>query len=114
MGSVATLQLLEQDSEYILSFADIEVNFDQNRVTRNGAPIQLTSAEFELLTYFLHNAGRELTRDMILESVWSYLPSPNTRTVDAHVLRLRQKLEREPNQPRHFLTVYRLGYSFQA
>jgi two-component system response regulator RegX3 len=114
MGSAAAFHVLEQDSDYILRFADIEVNVDRSKVTRNGKPVSLTAAEFELLTCFLHNAGRELTRDMILDSVWSNLPSPNTRTVDAHVLRLRRKLEEDPNNPRHFVTIYRLGYSFRA
>src|SRR4051812_25839994 len=113
MGFAATLPRIEHESDYILSFGEIEVNLDRNTAARAGKPVTLTPAEYELLTYFALNPGKELTRDMILDSVWSYLPSPNTRTVDAHVLRLRQKLERDPNQPRHFLTVYRVGYSFK-
>jgi len=53
-----------------------------------------------------------LTRDMILNSVWGYESFPNTRTVDAHVVRLRQKLEPDSNSPRHFLTVHGVGYRF--
>ena len=98
--------------EYIVSFADVTVNLDRATVTRAGRKVALTTAEFELLTFFLQNPGRALTRDMILESVWSYLASPNTRTVDAHVLRLRQKLEVEPDSPRHFVTVHKVGYRF--
>jgi DNA-binding response OmpR family regulator len=114
MGSIATVQTFERDSDYILSFADVEVNLDRSTVARHGARVELTPAEYELLTYFLLNPGRELSRDMILESVWSYLPSPNTRTVDAHVLRLRQKLEPHPNAPRHFVTLHRVGYCFRG
>jgi DNA-binding response OmpR family regulator len=114
MGSTSTIQAFERDSDYILSFADIEVNLDRGTVARRGARVDLTPAEFELLTYFLQNPGRELSRDMILDSVWSYLPSPNTRTVDAHVLRLRQKLEPDPNVPRHFVTLHRVGYCFRC
>ena len=55
---------------------------------------------------------RPLTRDMILNSVWGYQSFPNTRTVDAHVVKLRQKLEPDPNAPRHFLTVHGVGYRF--
>ena len=113
MGSAATVQTLERESDYVLSFADVEVNLDRNTVMRAGVEVDLTAVEKELLTYFMLNPGQWLTRDKILDSVWSYLPSPNTRTVDAHVLRLRQKLERDPNQPRHFLTVYRVGYCFK-
>jgi DNA-binding response OmpR family regulator len=113
MGSTAAVYSFGRDSDYILSFGDVEVNFDRTEVSKAGKPLNVTPAEYELLTYFLLNPGRELTRDMILESVWSYLPSPNTRTVDAHVLRLRQKLESDPNAPRHFVTVHRVGYCFR-
>jgi DNA-binding response OmpR family regulator len=98
--------------DYVVSFADVEVNLDRAIVTRRGARLTLTAAEFELLTFFVQNPDKPLTRDMILESVWSYLTSPNTRTVDAHVLRLRQKLEAEPDAPQHFLTVHKVGYRF--
>ena len=113
MGSLATSHVFEQDRDYVLSFADVEVNLDRSTVSRQGLGVEMTAAEYELLTYFLLNEGRELSRDMILESVWSYLSSPNTRTVDAHVLRLRQKLEPNPLVPRHFLTVHRVGYTFR-
>ena len=72
----------------------------------------MTPAEYNLLTYFLSNPDRPLTRDMILNSVWGYESFPNTRTVDAHVVKLRQKLESDPNTPRHFLTVHGVGYRF--
>jgi len=98
--------------EYVIAFSDITVNLDRAIVVRGGKKISLTAAEFELLTFFLQNPEKALTRDMILESVWSYLPSPNTRTVDAHVLRLRQKLEVSPDAPRYFVTVHKVGYRF--
>ena len=98
--------------EYVISFSDVTVNLDRATVFRAGKTVALTTAEFELLTFFVQNPDRSLTRDMILESVWSYLASPNTRTVDAHVLRLRQKLEAEPDVPRFFVTVHKVGYRF--
>lgn len=113
MGFAAVPCPVQDENDYILRFGDVEVNFDRSTVVRSGKRINLTPAEYELLTYFLLNAGRDLTRDMILDSVWSYLPSPNTRTVDAHVLRLRQKLEPDQNRPRHFLTLHKVGYRFQ-
>ena len=113
MGTAAAVRAAEYESDYVMSFGGIDVNFDRAEVARAGQRLALTPAEFELLTYFLLNPGRNLSRDTILESVWSYLPTPNTRTVDAHVLRLRQKLEPEPDSPRHFLTVYRIGYCFR-
>jgi DNA-binding response OmpR family regulator len=98
--------------EYVIQFSNVVVNLDRAMVTRGGKQLSLTAAEFELLTFFVQNPEKALTRDMILESVWSYLPSPNTRTVDAHVLRLRQKLEQSPDAPRFFVTVHKVGYRF--
>jgi DNA-binding response OmpR family regulator len=98
--------------DYVVSFSNVKINLDRATVVRGGRKVALTGAEFELLTLFVQNPYRALTRDAILESVWSYLASPNTRTVDAHVLRLRQKLEPEPDTPRHFVTVHRVGYRF--
>ena len=69
---------------------------------RRGEELKLTPAEYNLLAYFLQNPDRPLTRDMILNSVWGYEFFPNTRTVDAHVVKLRQKLEPEPNAPAPF------------
>jgi DNA-binding response OmpR family regulator len=114
MGTVTESGTVPNDEDYVLTFSDVEVNIDRGVVTRRGRTIDLTPAEFELLTCFLLNAGRDLSRDAILESVWSYLPSPNTRTVDAHVLRLRRKLEPDPNDPRHFITLHKGGYRFCA
>ena len=96
----------------VLAFADVEVDITRRIVTKKGEELKLTRAEYNLLTYFLQNPDRALTRDMILNSVWGYESFPNTRTVDAHVVRLRQKLEADPNTPKHFLTVHGVGYRF--
>lgn len=101
-----------ENDDYVISFADITVNMDRGTVVRAGKKVAITASEFELLTFFLQNPGKALNRDAILESVWSYLGSPNTRTVDAHVMRLRQKLEKAPDAPRHFVTVHKVGYRF--
>jgi DNA-binding response OmpR family regulator len=96
----------------VLSFGDVEVDLERRSVERRGADVKLTRAEFNLLVFFLQNPDKALTRDMILNSVWGYESFPNTRTVDAHVVRLRQKLENEPNVPVHFLTIHGVGYRF--
>ncbi len=96
----------------VLHFGDVEIDIDRRSTTRKGREVRLTPAEYNLLLFFLHNADRALTRDVILNSVWGYESYPNSRTVDAHVVRLRQKLEPEPNLPRHFLTVHGVGYRF--
>ncbi len=95
-----------------LGFSDVEVDLEQRQVRRAGSETRMTRAEFNLLTFFLQNPGRALSRDVILNSVWGYESFPNTRTVDAHVVRLRQKLEPDPETPRHFLTMHGVGYRF--
>jgi DNA-binding response OmpR family regulator len=98
--------------EKIIRFGDVEVDLERRIIVRQGAEVKATRLEYELLTFFLHNLDRPLTRDMILNMVWGFEAYPNTRTVDAHVVRLRQKLEVSPNAPRHLLTIHGLGYRF--
>ena len=94
------------------SFGDAEVDLRGCRVTRNGKELEFSSTEFELLKYFVSHPGEILSRDRLLEEVWGYESYPTTRTVDAHLVRLRQKLEPNPEQPRFFLTVHGTGYRF--
>jgi len=108
----AVLRRASADSRKVIHFSDIEVDCERRLVTRKGDELKLTPAEYNLLSYFIHNPDRALTRDMILNSVWGYEFFPNTRTVDAHVVKLRQKLEPDVNSPRHFLTVHGVGYRF--
>ncbi len=108
----AVLRRAAPEAYKSLRFADVEADVERRVVTRRGEEVKMTPAEYNLLVYFLQNPDRALTRDMILNSVWGYQSFPNTRTVDAHVVKLRQKLEPDPNQPRHFLTVHGVGYRF--
>ena len=108
----AVLRRATPDAPRTFSFSDVEVDVERRVVTRAGKEIKLTPAEYKLLLFFLHNPDRIVTRDQILNSVWGYEAYPNTRTVDAHVVRLRHKLEPEPNVPRHFVTVHGVGYRF--
>jgi DNA-binding response OmpR family regulator len=108
----AVLRRAAPDARKVVHFSDVEVDFERRLVRRKGDELKFTPAEYNLLCYFLQNPDRPLTRDMILNSVWGYEFFPNTRTVDAHVVKLRQKLEPEPNVPRHFLTVHGVGYRF--
>jgi DNA-binding response OmpR family regulator len=93
-------------------FADCEVDFRKMTVVRNGTPVVLTAHEFKLLKFFTENAERVLTRDVLLNEVWGYNFYPTTRTVDNQILKLRQKLEPDPANPRHLLTIYGAGYKF--
>jgi DNA-binding response OmpR family regulator len=108
----AVLRRSTDASRKTILFSDTEVDLERRVVTRRSQEVKFTLAEYKLLIYFLENPDRALTRDMILNSVWGYDSFPNTRTVDAHVVKLRQKLEPEPNAPRHFLTLHGVGYRF--
>jgi DNA-binding response OmpR family regulator len=108
----AVLRRSSPEVPKVVRFGDIQVDLERRVVTKRGEEIKLTPAEYNLLTYFLHNQDRALTRDMILNSVWGYEFYPNTRTVDAHVAKLRQKIEQDLNAPRHLLTVHGVGYRF--
>ena len=94
------------------SFGDIEVDMRGCQVRRAGKPVELSSMEFELLKHFLCHPGETLSRDRLLDEVWGYDHYPTTRTVDAHIARLRHKLEPVPEEPRYFLTVHGTGYKF--
>jgi len=108
----ALLRRTSPGDNKVLTFADVEIDVTRRIVSKHGEELKLTRAEYNLLTYFLQNPDRALSRDMILNSVWGYESFPNTRTVDAHVVRLRQKLEPDAGSPRHFLTVHGVGYRF--
>ena len=94
------------------TFGDIEVDLRRCRVLKSGKALDVSSKEFELLKYFICHAGETLSRHQLLEDVWGYEHYPTTRTVDTHLVRLRQKLEPNPEQPEYFLTVHGTGYRF--
>lgn len=94
------------------AFGDVEVNLKSCQVSRSGKSLDFSTKEFELLKYFLCHSGETLSRDRLLEDVWGYDRFPTTRTVDAHIVRLRQKLESKPEDPRFILTVHGTGYKF--
>jgi two-component system alkaline phosphatase synthesis response regulator PhoP len=96
----------------VYRFSDVEVNTRSNEVRRSGTPVELSSKEFALLAYFVAHPAETLSRDRLLDAVWGYENYPNTRTVDTHILHLRQKLEANPEEPRLFLTVHGSGYKF--
>ncbi len=94
------------------AFDDVKVDFTKMELWRNGSPVQLTSQEFKVLKFMIQNAERVLSREELLNHVWGYRNYPSTRTVDNHILRLRQKLEKDPANPLHFRTVHSSGYKF--
>jgi DNA-binding response OmpR family regulator len=108
----ALLRRTTPETSKVIRFANAEVDVERRIVLNRGVEVKLAPAEYNLLIFFLHNPDRPLTRDLILNSVWGYESYPNTRTVDAHVVRLRQKLEPDAAVPRHFLTIHGVGYRF--
>jgi DNA-binding response OmpR family regulator len=95
-----------------LRFGKVAVDFDNHEVHRDGKRVELTAKELEVLRLLARHRGEIVTRDRLLEEVWGYESYPTTRTVDNHILRLRQKLEEEPANPRHILSIYGEGYKF--
>ncbi|MGO9402809.1 MAG: response regulator transcription factor [Terriglobales bacterium] len=93
-------------------FGDVKVDFTKMELWRDGNLVQLTSQEFKVLKFMIQNAERVLSREELLNFVWGYRNYPSTRTVDNHILRLRQKLEKDPANPLHFRTVHSSGYKF--
>jgi DNA-binding response OmpR family regulator len=94
------------------SFDDIVVDFSRMVLTRAGKTVELTAHEFKLLKFFVNNQGRVTSRDDLLNQVWGYHNYSSTRTVDNYILRLRQKIEKDPASPAHILTVHGAGYKF--
>ncbi len=94
------------------SFGDITVDFTRMELRRSGELVPMTSQEFKVLKFMVQNAERVLSREELLNQVWGYKSYPTTRTVDNHILRLRQKLEKDSANPVHFRTVHSAGYKF--
>ncbi|MCL0091960.1 response regulator transcription factor [Dehalococcoidales bacterium] len=95
-----------------IKVGNLEVNFAHHQVLRGGAVVDLSPKEFELLAFLIKNRGRVFSRDHLLEKVWGYDYAGDTRTVDVHIRWLRQKIEPNPSQPSHILTVPGVGYRF--
>ena len=93
-------------------FGDIRVDFRRAEVMKDGAALELSAREFQLLRYFIEHRGATLTREELLNEVWGYNAMPSTRTVDVHVAWLRQKIEPNPRHPQYILTVHGMGYKF--
>ena len=94
------------------SFGEVKVDFTRMELWRDGALVPMTSQEFKVLKFMIQNPERVLSREELLNQVWGYKNYPSTRTVDNHILRLRQKVEKDSANPMHFRTVHSAGYKF--
>jgi DNA-binding response OmpR family regulator len=106
-------KMADGDSEGTFEFDDVVLDFSGQTVSRKGKDIEISLKEFELLKYLVQNRGKALSRDQILNKVWGYDYYGTARTIDNFITRLRQKLEKNPDSPRHFVTIRGLGYKFQ-
>jgi two-component system alkaline phosphatase synthesis response regulator PhoP len=102
------------ESTKLFHIGKVEVDFQSQTVRRNGEELELTRMESELLRYLILNEGKILTREQILADVWGHDYLLSMRTIDTHVTHLRKKIEDNPAEPTHILTVHRVGYRFQV
>jgi DNA-binding response OmpR family regulator len=102
----------EPNHHDFLVFGEVRIDFTSMEATRGGRRLTLTAQEFKLLKFFSASPDCVISRERLLNEVWGYENYPSTRTVDNHVLRLRQKLEPDPANPRYLLTTHGAGYKF--
>lgn len=95
-------------------FADVQVDFERGDVVKGDSPVALASKELQLLRYLVDNRDKVISREELLKNVWEYQATVSSRTVDVHMAWLRQKLEANPQMPKHFHTVRGVGYKFTA
>jgi DNA-binding response OmpR family regulator len=93
-----------------ISIGEVELDLRRLRATKNGEPLDLSPREFEILQLLIAHAGETVSREQLLHHIWGEHASLYTRTIDAHVTRLRQKLEADPANPLYIITVHRVGY----
>jgi len=94
------------------AFSDVRLHLRGRQAFKAGKEVPLTRKEFDLLRYLVEHRGEVITRDRLLDEVWGYDRFPTTRTIDTHILRLRQKFEDDPERPVFILTVHGQGYKF--
>ena len=96
----------------VFQLESMKIDFEHYKVIRKDDEIDLTSLEVDVLRYLIGKDGKVVSRDDLLDKIWGYEKYPTTRTIDNHILKLRKKIELDPNHPKHILTVYGGGYRF--
>lgn len=107
-------EMLPVAGEPVLKVDDIEVDIARHRAWKGGISLELTRKEFDLLAFLARNKGLVFSRDQLLEKVWGYDFGGDTRTVDVHIRWLRQKIEADPDNPKHLVTVRGIGYKLEG
>ena len=101
---------LTNTDDEIVTFGDLRIDFVRRTVIRRGVEIELSRKEFDLLALFASRLGQVVTREVCLDTLWWGLELSDTRTLDTHVKRLRQKIENDPANPRHLITIRGVGF----
>jgi DNA-binding response OmpR family regulator len=95
-----------------LEFRDLVIDVNERRIYKSNREVELTHTEFDLLTFLASNAGKVLSREKILNSIWGYEYPIETRVIDVHIRNLRRKIESQPSRPYYILAVPGIGYRF--
>ncbi len=98
----------------VITFGDLRIDFTRRTVTRQNREVELSRKEFDLLALFATRLGQVVTREVCLDTLWWGLELSDTRTLDTHVKRLRQKIEDDPANPRHLITIRGVGFRLDA
>jgi DNA-binding response OmpR family regulator len=110
----AVLRRTTAEAPAAVRFGDAEVDFVRGEVRRNGKPVDVSALEFKLISAFVRNPGRLLTREQLLDAVWGRGIALSDRVIDNHIVSVRRKLEPAPSTPRFFLNVRGMGYRFDG
>ena len=107
-----TAMMQKESTQSILTVRDMRINLNNRSVTIGQKEINLTAKEFDLLQLFVSNRGKVFSRENLLETIWKYDYLGDLRTVDVHIRRLREKIEKNPAQPEFIFTKWGVGYYF--
>ena len=110
----ALLRRAAPESDPVHRFGDCEVDFSRAELRRAGVRTDLTAIELKMVEVFLRNPGRVITRAQVIDEVWGRDVFLTDRVVDTHIVKLRRKIEADPAQPRHIVSVRGIGYRFEA
>lgn len=103
-------ELRPEIEEY--SFSDVYFNFRKQEAKKGSNPVDFSVMEYKVIKYFVQREGEVIDRNKLLDEVWGYENYPSTRTVDNFIMNLRKKIEDDPSNPKHLLTIHRAGYKF--
>jgi len=104
----------EEKSSELISFGGISIDTERRSAMKDGVETELTLKEYDLIEFLMKNPGRVYSRESLLDLVWGYDFAGDTRTVDVHIRRLREKLEKDPAHPEYIATKWGVGYFFDA